>query len=281
MPRKKKHKAPEVAPVSVFGEAIKFACHQFRNGVSEKVIVKDLTEANDKFTPENLNFIIHRASLEIANEYSRDRGSIIGLHIRRYNDELKKELANHHNDIELPHIRKQFRLVTLQICLDILFAKERVLQIHAKDTQIKIFNKLNAKLKEKNVAYDLSVLTLEEKIEFLNLVTKTKRTDSEVFSVKTKADIIETIDIDHEEVVPVNDNIKLITQTNLPVEERVLPEKNIHDVMAKVRAALEKKAKQEFEAKGAKQIAPNPIDLRHDDYSQQMLRLQEQQTHSE
>lgn len=280
MPRKKHKKQEVVAPVSVFGEAIKFATFQMREGVSEKKIVDVLLAENSSFSPENIQFIIHRASLEVADEYSRDRGSIIGLHVRRYNTDLKKELAEKHLDIELPHIRRQFRLQTLQTCIDIMFAKERVLQIHAKETQVKIFNKLNAKIKERKIAYDLSVLTLQEKIDFLSIVTKAKRSVDEVFSVKMSGKV-ETVDVEAEVTTVQNENIKLIAQTNVQQPETVIPQKTMNDVFEKMRKALERRAQKELEEKGAKKIAPNPIDLRIQDYTNGMQQLQEEQTHSE
>lgn len=252
-----------------------------REGMSEKKIVEELLIANDKFTPENIQFIMHRSSLEIADEYSRDRGSIIGLHIRRYNDLLKKEIDNKHLQVEDVLLRRQLRLQSLGLCIDILFAKERVLQIHAKDTQVKIFNKLNAKIKERKIAYDLSILSLQEKIDFLNLVTKAKRSISEVFSVQL-ANRVETVDAEAEVTDATNDNIKLITNTNtLPTQELQIPQKTVNDVFERMRLALERKAKKDLEAKGAKEVAPNPIDLRMQDYTNGMQRLQEEQTHSE
>lgn len=281
MPRKKKIAKPVETPVSIFGEAIKFATYQLREGMSEKKIVEELLIANDKFTPENIQFIMHRASLEIAGEYSRDRGSIIGLHVRRYNDHFKKEIENKHEKVQDFLLRKNLRLQSLLLCIDILFAKERVLQIHAKDTQIKIFNKLNAKIKERKIAYDLSTLTLEEKIDFLNLVTKAKRSSGEVFSVQTvEKQVAEDVEAEVTDVK--NENIKLITNTNtLQEEEKKLPQKTVNDVFERMRQALEKKAHKDLVAKGAKDVAPNPIDLRIQDYTNGMQQLQDEQTHSQ
>lgn len=284
--RKKKKAAPkpkvEVPAINLYGEAIKFATDQLRDGYAEQWIVTTLQEAHSLLTPENIQFILQRASLEIANEHARDRGSIISLHVKRYDIELRKALAEKHLSVQLPHIRRKMRIDTLQTALDIMFAKERVLQIHAKDTQIKIFNKLNAKIREKKIAYDLSLLTLPEKIEFLNLMMKAKRSQSELFSVQLKgAEKVITEDIEHVEV-KTEDNITKIEQFNLPVPYvEPKPEKTIDTVTNKLRAALAARAAKDFKSKGAKEIAPNPIDLTNIKQEDELQQVSQGQADSE
>lgn len=253
----------EIAPVNVYGESIAFATDQFRAGTSEKTIVDALMVTHPIFKPENIQFIINRASLEIANEYARDRGSIAALHVRRYNKEFNKEFSNEHHGIENPIFRRQKKIESLNVCLDALFAKERVLQIHAKETQVKIFNRMNAKIKMRKTSYDLSSLTFQEKLEFLQLVSKAKRTDNELFSVALKPK--ENVKTEDAEVIEiVNTNVDLIQQTNHPIPEpELLPNVTKDSVIAKLRLALQKSADRDFKAKGAKDNTDvNVTDLR-------------------
>ena len=159
-------------------------------------------------------------------------------------------------------IQKEIMVNKLNNWIDVLGAKERVLQMHTKETQIKIYNKLNVKVKTKKVMFDLSSLTLQEKIEFLALINKTKRSQGELLGVimgkEVKKEVTE--DIEHEVVEDVN--VNKIKQVNLPQPEKTrVPNKTLDDLTNKLKATLLKKAEKEFKKAGAKQVAPTVKDL--------------------
>jgi hypothetical protein len=265
--RKKKIVKEEVVPVEgLYQEAIRISASWFRAGMSEQKVAELITTHYERFSPPNVQYVLHKASQQIAAQYSRDRKNVVALHLKRYNKDA--QLAQDwFKDEEYESVPKKFRkevmLGKLNGWIDILGAKERVLQMHMKETQVKIFNKLNVKVKEKKVMFDLSKLSLAEKVEFLTLIQKTKKTQTEILGITNSADVkkVVTEDIEHEVVeVP---NITFIEQTNIPVipRERVQAQ-NLGDLTNKLRATLLKKAEEEFKKAGAKKVAPT---VKHED----------------
>ena len=141
--------------------------------------------------------------------------------------------------------------------MDVLFAKEKLLQMHSKSFQIKINNRLNAKVVKKEVRFDLSKLDLQEKVEFLQLLQKTKRSSRELLSVQLTGQERrgeEVIDIDHEVVEDVN--VSKIKIKELPTSslESSATGNAFLDVQLKLKQALQRKAEQEFKRKGSKNV---------------------------
>lgn len=265
----KDKKKEEVAVVGLYDKAIDFSAQAFEAGYSESKIAELLQSSFPRFSPENIQLVIHRGSLKIADRYVRDRKSIISLHIKRYDQEIQ-EIKRWFEEEEYENIDIKFQrdvmLGQLDSAITVLTAKEKVLQMHAKETQVRIFNKLNAKVKKKEVMFDLKSLTLEEKIELLSLMRKAKKTDLELMSVTLNSDRpinnTNTEDIEYEEV-PVSANVTKIKQTNIPKPERVIPPVyQLSDLTDKIRATLALVAQKQFEEKGAKKIAPT---VKHQD----------------
>lgn len=241
--------------------AIQFVEQRFRIGDSESHIVEQLREGYPDIKDVNVNFIINRASANIASEYARDRATVVSLHVRRYNDDIKRLLDKNFDSITDFFKRRTKEIENLDFILEAMFAKERVLQMHAKDTQIRVFNRLNAKIKERKVSYDLSKLTAPQKLELLILLSRTKKTEDELKSVilRAKEDKGETIDIDHVVVKekPNVDRIKKINIPELPLMDPIDKLKQSksstqNDIMKKIQETLAAKAKEEFKKKGAK-----------------------------
>lgn len=264
--KKKTVKEPKKLPEVNFNEvAIGFAEERFRLGDSESYIAEQLLEGYKDLKSENIQFILNRASANIASEYARDRSTVVSLHVKRYNKDATKLLEKIENGEfdKLDTYKKRLKLIEVyDQVLEIIFAKEKVLQLHAKDTQIRVFNRLNAKIREKKVSYDLSQLSNPEKIELLSLLRRTKRTDDELQSVilRPKEDKQVTEDIEHE-IVKERPNVRDIKKTNLPVlpptphpidEMRRKKGLSSEEVMRKIQETLTERATEELKKKGAK-----------------------------
>lgn len=254
----KKVEQPVVPVKNLYAEAITFAADCFRVGDSESVISHFLMKANPKFLPENIQFILHQGSLQIASEHPRDRGSIVSVHVKRYNEIIQEEFNKDFSQYDFV-VQRKLQIQAWENILQALVAKESVLQIHAKETQVKIFNRLNAKVINKRISYDVTKLNFEQQMEFLKLIQKSKKT-IELISVK-KRDITEEVteDIEHEVI---NTNITQIERENEPVHE-VIPDASIalNRIKQKIADNMQKKAAEDFKRAGAKQKAPSVLDL--------------------
>lgn len=259
----RKKKVTEQPIEGLYGTAIQTAVAWFKAGYSEQRVGEIITSSYERFSVQNVHYVLHKASQQIAEQYYRDRKSIVALHLKRYQAEIDS-LVTYFEDKEYENVnikwRKRVMIDKLTELLDTLGAKERVLQMHSKDTQVKIFNKLNVKVKEKKVLFDLSNLSFEDKREMLMLMLKAKRTSNEISGVILNQKVAEVTE-DAEFTVVENNNIDKIERTNLPVEEKVkAPRKQLIDVTELLRKNLHKVAEKEFKKKGAKEIAPNIID---------------------
>lgn len=263
--KRAKKKAPEQPIEGLYQEAIRTTAAWFRNGVSEQKVGELLTTHFPRFTPPNVQYVIHQASQQIAIQYSRDRKNVVALHLQRYNQELIL-LQDFFRDKDYESIpmkfRKEIMMNKLNSWIDVLQAKESVLRMHSKDTQVKIFNKLNVKVKEKKVMFDLSKLSLEEKVEFLSLIQKTKKSEGEAAGVIMNGQVnkeVETEDVEHE--VLEAPNVEQIKQYNIPVVAKASPKgaQTLDDITEKIKATLLKKAALEFKKVGAKKVAPSII----------------------
>lgn len=252
----------------VYSNAIDFAAECFRHGDSEQVIAEEVKLSWPILTDANIQLVIHKGSKIVAHQFARDSRSIVSLHVKRYNQEIDKLLAKTYEglidevDIEgemTASLRRKLRINCLMICMDVMVQKERVLQLHSKETQVKVFNTLNAKIKEKKVLFNLESLSLQEKIEFLQLIQKAKKNSNELMSVilnSKKQEVTE--DIEHEEVR--NNNIDSIKLINPPEVIKVRPKKGLDDITKKLHEALAKKAEIEFKKKNGHNGEPKAID---------------------
>lgn len=259
---KKKAALPSVE--GLYQEAIRVTSAWMRAGYSEQKVNELIQTHYERFSPPNIQFVMHEASQSIANQYARDRKSVIALHLKRYNQEIIL-IQDFFRDKEYESIPTKFRLKVmlgkLSSWLQVLNAKEKVLQLHSKDTQVKIYNKFNAKVKERKNMFDLSSLTLEEKIEFLNLVQKSSRSQNDLLGIIASEEKVKQITEDIEHEVVDQPNIDLIKQTNLPVKPKAQrPNETLDDITNKLKQALLKKAEEQFKKAGAKELAPTVKD---------------------
>lgn len=181
-------------------------------------------------------------------EHSKTRTMITTIHTTRYNDDINSLLNQDFKHIDDPEIKRELRIGALMNVLTVMFQKEKLLQLHNKSLQIRINNKLNAKIVQRKVSYDLSALTLAEKVEFLTLIERT-RFDYKApqVIVANKGTIIE--DIEHVEVKD-NPLDKMQTLVTGPVTKD--QGQTLSSLEEKMRVALAKVAKSTLRARNAK-----------------------------
>jgi hypothetical protein len=265
----KKDKIIPIPIEAVYTDAIKYAVDSFRDGNSEQEIGRELKITYTLLSDANIQLVLHKASKHIGEQFSRESGSVVALHVTRYDEEIKRAMNNTYEGLsdedfedqgptDIMKWRRKMRIDALNQALDIMLQKERALQLHHKDTQVKIFNKLNAKVKEKKIMFDLKTLTLEEKIDFLNLIQRAKKSESEVMSIimsQSKNEEVE--DISYEDVI--NSNIDKIK--NLPIVPiKVKAQKGLDDITKKIHQRLAIRAAIDFKNKGGQNGGPKEID---------------------
>ena len=137
--------------------------------------------------------------------------------------------------------------------LDLMFHKEKILQLHNKKVTFKINQINNTIIRQKKPKYNLSLLTFEEKIKFLELIEKMKRNNDEIHGVKLKDKKEEQEQIQEAEVVE-ETNVEKIENFETPkVEEKVMGDA-LNDAFERLRQNLQKVASEEFKNVGSKII---------------------------
>lgn len=228
------------------------AVNSFRNGLSKEEIYIILSEDSRKITDEQLLLVINDAKKFIDDEYTKDREYMVSSHVARYNKDIEK-LFN----IDVSNVNKwkakEMKNYAYFNLLETLHQKEKVLGLHTKNIQISINNKYNTKVVERKKSFDLSQLTLEEKIEFWQLLQKTKRTEDEISAIIENDDNVE--DISYVEVKAevgeqksVEERLKEMTTPELPksVQEEEKKNTTLLSIQDKLRASLLKEAEEKY-----------------------------------
>lgn len=225
-------------------------------------------------TDSYINKLVSEANRRLTEDYGKNKNEVIAIHVERYNrdinglfrkvDELKvrvekleemvmKSPGNVELWAELQSCKNQIVTAQYQI-LSTMLAKEKVLQMHTKSFQIFINNKVNMEVVHEVNNFDLSKLTIEEKIDFLNLLLKSKQNDFEVGTVILRDENKEqTIDVEHEEVKEDEPNINKIERIEAPPEINMgIPGMALQQATDKLAQALQMAALKELKQAGSK-----------------------------
>jgi hypothetical protein len=220
----------------------------------EEILSEEINpNTNKKFAPRFIHNAVVVASGLIRRNYEIQQEEVVGLHIKRYNEEITR-LLNIKLDRIPPQKRLAVKVEAYMNCLDTLHQKEKLLGMHTKDFKIIINNEETTIVREKKPKLDISKLTLAEKIELNALLEKSRKSDDdEVCSVILKKDVVgETIDIEAEVIVE---------KSNIDRMENREPQKAIDDksqgqalmsLEDKLRETLRKRAQEEFLKAGSK-----------------------------
>lgn len=222
-----------------------------KENLTKKQIVEILTEKNKKSKTKIPDYV-NLACQVLDDEYAKDDQSVIGLHLARYNEEFDR-LKDYNYDLVNPKYRMKVYLDNHFDMLNTLKAKEKLLQLHTKSMVVR-FNQKNTTIVKKKTAFDLSKLPLEEQVELLNLIQKTKVGDEERMGVilrgEEKIQEAEVI----EEVVEEVTNIDKIKQRLLKTAYAEKTDTAMLDVRSKLKETFEKKAAEEFKKAGSRTV---------------------------
>lgn len=183
------------------------------------------------FAPRFLQTCSLKANALIQEVYEINKTELVSLHIKRYDREIQRLLSIEtpkEADFETPKgYWRAFnqKVIGMSDCLDALQQKERLLGIHTKSFRLVINSEEETVLKDRAPEIDISLLSLDEKIELNDLIEKTRRTEDEISGVILRQDIRTTVteDIEHE-VVEEKSNIDRIENREPEVVTELAPE---------------------------------------------------------
>ncbi|MBZ5859444.1 hypothetical protein [Flavihumibacter profundi] len=184
---------------------------------------------------------------------------VIPIHIHRYNsiiDRLLKmkdysldDLIRGRVDKSDYYKAKERRIRAYSDCISTMIQKEKILQYHNPGFQLEVINE-KIEVKSSKPEYDLTKLTLDEQIEVLEFIKKTKQAEYNLLSViqGNREDQVVTEDVAAEIVETAN--IEQIKQKELPA----MPLQTIttFDPTAKLRESLKKIAALKLKEIGGK-----------------------------
>lgn len=218
---------------------------------STRSITAQLISEQTGIEAKDLDTVITAAVKVIEDEYCKKSDTVIGLHVTRYDRDIK-EILNRNFNRYSEAVKVKMKIGAYLDLLNILYSKEKLLQLHNKKVVFRLNQKKTTVVREVTPKYDISNLTLQEKIDFLELINKSKKTSSELAGVilkdRTKENV--TIDIDHEDVTETNvEKIKQIA----PEEEKVIPASPpILDITEKIKQRLLEKQAEALREVGSK-----------------------------
>lgn len=256
----KKDKEGNLANHGFRATAFRLAQQQILVGKTKQEIVAQFRDLRSdmKLPPSKPNYLDHiydAAHKNLTRDLKEERESVIRLHINRYNADVER-LYN----VDISNVNR-FKGIEIKTqayldLLDVLKQKEKLLGFHRREMKIKINNTINASIKKTGElgSFNLSELTMEEKIELIRLIDKAKLSDEDLFfnSLQEGGDkgyidepdngLIE--DIEYEDVTESKDEeedtrplVSRIKQPT-PITSSELKPQSADEVKAKLMAAL-------------------------------------------
>jgi len=218
------------------------AVELFRKGWLREKIVKKIVEESNLALDTVYSVIVVRAAQILADEHIIKGEEFIGLHIERYNKDIESLLEKDYSNIEdlgkriSAEIRDKFEL------LNLLYQKEKFLQLHSKTTVIKLQNS-----KKKNIKINFFKLSILTKIKMLQIIDKSKgigQLSTIITSKYTDKDIEEAEVVEETET-----NISKIKMLQISPASPIEEPGTLLSVTEKIRQALVKKAMKDFNIK--------------------------------
>lgn len=221
-----------------------------RNEIKSILLGEGLTETA-------IDLYIQEAHGIVFEQFSTQTEHIISLHTKRYDKQINSLLNKDYNQLALK-IRFKVKSTAYFDALDTLYQKEKLLNLHSKQTIIRFNQRNNINVNtvpEKKEKYDLSKLSFEEKVDFMKLVEKASprnNVNTGVILRERKIEEEEIIEIEHEDVT----NIDLIEKENIIGKDVFVetPPRTMFDLQEKLRMTLQKVAQQELEKAGSKTV---------------------------
>lgn len=232
------------------------AIDYFKQGIPREVIVQNLKEESKISEDSIRSSILSKASQIISEEFEKNDEYVLGLHLERYQKEIKNlylKIPKLEKRKDLGDWKKQEMINSCYFeILDIMFHKERLLQLHNKKVVVRINQINNTIIRERKNKWNLSNLTLSERVDFLNLVQKSKKNQFELHGVTQNVE--ESVDTQViEDAIIVEENpLEKIKQVTVLPEQEIIPGVALLDTFEKLKKAFEEKARLEFEKAGTK-----------------------------
>lgn len=198
-----------------------------------------------------IDLIIADATKHVAVQYSKSRTHITKLHIRRYNQAIKRLMNKSYTHMEEGWRRKEAEINDLMNCLETIYQKEKLLQFHNKYFKFEINNETEFNIKPDYLnkdEFDISKLPFEEQVELLNLLQIARRTDMEIQSITAAKPEEIKIEDAQSEIIE-DDNIKMIQLTKEKKEEPTTAIA-LSNTTERLKEALRRKAAAEYQQKG-------------------------------
>ena len=270
MKKDKIHQESYELALSIIGRG--YAIDEAKNAVTEYRKGKGLS-----VNQAMIDNIISKANGEFNNEYSKEKGEVIGLHLERYNRDilsliearniieedrnaqLEGKLYDEDGNylFEYDYWKEREKMIAIYYqALSSMSGKERVLQMYSKGFQILISNIVNVNYEPKKSLYDLSKLNNLEKIDFLNLLLKARKNDYEMGAVILRGSVeenqqVEDVEAEVIEESPNVNKIKIEESKQLPAPQN---QNALQETKDKLAEALKKAAIKQLKNAGSKTV---------------------------
>lgn len=191
MVKKKKNKSS--TSISTWKDTqLEYIIRLLRTGHTESESSDILLQQN--IAPHTILELLTKAKLSISRDFTKDKDYIVGQHVKRYDTDIQRLL--HYTPRTLnPQKAVELKTNAYLRMIETMGQKEKLLGYHAKNFNIKINNETIVTVKEKKKKWNLEKLSLEEKIELLRLISKAKRSDSEVYGIVLQGEQAKTEEV--------------------------------------------------------------------------------------
>lgn len=238
-------------------KAVYYAIDLFKVGLT-KAIVRETIASDKEFSSlVDIELVLLEALSEVSEQFITKNDHLIGLHLERYNREVER-LINKDFSAFGPLLERKIKSGAYMDVLDTLHQKEKLLQLHSKQTVVRFNQRNSININEIESKFDLQELDFEEKRRLVELLLKSKTSDGdEVVSVILNERDSNIIDIDSEEIIesPETVNIAKIEKLdNTITEKQYKPPTGLEEIKRKLSIALEQAAERELIKAGSKSV---------------------------
>ena len=213
----------EILPINTINEIPEIVLGWYKKGLPDREVRKKVELARPKYKEFDIDQVIEIALSKFKKEFSKERDHILALHLSRYDEAITK-LYNFKSRFQGKRAIFDITENYYQL-LAVMKQKETLFGFHKKSFQIKVSNVINKRkraiLSDK---FNISLLSSEEQLDFLGLLTKTKSNPEDAIKTITlnKPIVYSEYKEVQLELLPQLESIKLIetqTERSLSIEE--------------------------------------------------------------
>lgn len=194
--------------------------------------------------------IVSDANSIIRKEFESEKSLLLDLHLLRYEEIFIENFNVDLTDVPAGY-KKAVKCEHLITAMDTLFQKERLLGVHTKNFKLKISNSV---LEKKEVEFDITKISREERLEMFSLLNKAKVKENFIQPISPNSN---PLNIDLKKNIIVDDSIeapiKQAVQTDIMGDNEKLTiqtsGKSLIEVQQSMADNLKNKVKELFEKK--------------------------------